>query len=98
MVKLSVDDLKTAYYLAHYAHNVITGMHMKLVGRILAHLRTQPNGSNSDWGIMNALYPDAQQGSPANGARIANIRRTVHSHEDLCFSQNDSRIVYLIEE
>jgi len=71
---------------------------MKLADRILAHLRTQPNGSNSDWGIMNALYPDAQQGSPANGARIANIRRTVHSHEDLCFSQNDSRIVYLIEK
>lgn len=71
---------------------------MKLADRIIAHLRTQPNGSDSDWGVMNALYPDAQMGAPSNGARVANIRRTVHAHDNLCFMHSDSRVILLLEE
>lgn len=66
---------------------------MTLYQRIVAHLKNMPNQSDSDWGIMLALYPESRRASPGNGARITNIRRCVHRHETLSFMTDDSHTV-----
>lgn len=55
-----------------------------LSDRILAFLMSQPNNAASDWSIALALYPDFGKPNPANGARIANIRKACFRHPQIC--------------
>jgi hypothetical protein len=57
---------------------------MNLEDRIFEVLKNKPNTSCSEWSIANALYDDCMLSAhPANGARIANIRRASYNSDKL---------------
>lgn len=54
---------------------------MSLEDRVVGFLATQPACVASDWAIANSLYPYFLRPNPANGARVANIRRACYKSE-----------------